>query len=213
MHDRPHSRPRHAVRPGHPGRDAALFLWKWVQAPTRIGSVWPSGRALGRAMAAELDLRVPGAVVELGAGTGPITATLLQSGVPPERFYAVERDPALAAALRQRLPAVRVIEGDAGDLPALMRAEGVETVAAIISCLPLVSLPRSLVRRVIEGGFEILHPEGRFIQFTYGVVSPIPLRHFGVQGRRVCRVWRNVPPAAVWRYTRIPGVPVARGRG
>lgn len=211
MHDRLHK--RHAPPLAHRRRDAALFLWKWIQAPTRIGSVWPSGRALGRAMAAELDLTVPGAIVELGAGTGPITATLLQSGVPPERFYAVERDPGLAAALRQRLPGVRVIEGDAGELPALMRAEGVETVSAIVSCLPLVSLPRALVRRVIEGGFDVLHPEGRFIQFTYGTISPIPLRHFRLQARRVCRVWRNLPPAAVWRYTRIPGEPVARDRG
>ncbi|BBK34619.1 phosphatidylethanolamine/phosphatidyl-N-methylethanolamine N-methyltransferase [Stella humosa] len=211
MQDQPHH--GDAPSPGRSRRDAALFLWKWVQAPTRIGSVWPSGRSLGRAMAAQLDLSVPGAIVELGAGTGPITATLLQSGVPPERFLALERDPAMAAVLRQRFPAIRVIEGDAGELPALMQAEGVETLSAIVSCLPLVSLPRSLVRRVVEGGFEILHPDGRFIQFTYGVVSPIPLRHFAVQGRRVCRVWRNVPPAAVWRYTRVPGVAVARDRG
>lgn len=194
-------------------RDAALFLWKWIQAPTRIGSVWPSSRALGRAMAAELDLSLPGAIVELGAGTGPVTATLLQCGVPPERFYAVERDPALAAALRKRLPEVRVIEGDAGELPALMRAAGVERVAAVVSCLPLVSLPRALVRRVIEGSFEILHPDGSFVQFTYGAISPIPLRHFHLQARRVRRVWRNMPPAAVWRYSRIPGEPVVRNRG
>lgn len=186
-------------------RDAALFLWKWVQAPTRIGSVWPSSRSLGRAMAAEVDLSVPGAVVELGAGTGPVTATLLQSGVPADRFFAVERDPALAAILRQRLPQVRVIEGDAGELPALMRAQGVETLSAIVSCLPLVSLPRALVRRVVEGGFEMLHPEGRLIQFTYGVISPIPLRHFALDARRVRRVWGNMPPAAVWCYKRQPG--------
>ncbi|BBK45223.1 methyltransferase [Allostella vacuolata] len=199
------------VPSAHARRDAALFLWKWIQAPTRIGSVWPSGRSLGRAMAAELDLSVPGAIVELGAGTGPVTATLLQSGVPAERFYAVERDPALAAVLRQRFPSIRVLEGDAGELPALMRAEGVEQLAAVVSCLPLVSLPRTLVRRVIEGAFDILHPDGRFIQFTYGVVSPIPLRHFRLEARRVCRVWRNVPPAAVWRYTRRPGVAVGHG--
>lgn len=205
--------PRPAAAPARSRRDAALFLWKWVQAPTRIGSVWPSGRALGQAMAAEVDLSVPGAIVELGAGTGPITATLLQSGVPPERFFAVERDPGLAAALRHRLPQVRVIEGDAGELPALMRAEGVDRVAAIVSCLPLVSLPRALVRQVIEGSFEILHAEGRFVQFTYGVISPIPLRHFHLHARRVRRVWRNVPPAAVWRYTRVAGEAVVRDRG
>ncbi len=187
---------------GSQSRDAALFLWKWIQAPTRIGSVWPSSRSLGRAMAAEVDLEVPGAIVELGAGTGPITATLLQSGVPVERFFAVERDPALAAILRQRLPQVRVIEGDAGELPALMRAEGVATVSAVVSCLPLVSLPRALVRRVVEGSLELLHPDGCLIQFTYGMVSPIPLRHFAVDARRVRRVWGNMPPAAVWRYRR-----------
>ena len=43
--------------------------------------------------------------------------------------------------------------------------------------------------------------------------APIPLRHFHLQARRVRRVWRNMPPAAVWRYSRIPGEPVVRNRG
>ncbi|MCC7272118.1 MAG: methyltransferase domain-containing protein [Alphaproteobacteria bacterium] len=194
-------------------REAALFLWKWLQAPTRIGAIWPSGRSLARAMAAEVDLAVPGAIVELGAGTGSVTAALLQAGVPRGRLWAVERDPAMAAVLRERFPGIRVVEGDAGDLAAILRGEGVEVAAAVVSSLPLVSLPRALVTRIVEGSFALLHPEGRYIQFTYGLISPIPLRRFRLEARRVRRAWRNLPPAMVWCYRRLPDHPVVRAGG
>ncbi|MGE0715848.1 MAG: class I SAM-dependent methyltransferase [Alphaproteobacteria bacterium] len=181
-----------------------------MQAPTRIGSIWPSGPALGRAMADQVDLSVPGTVVELGAGTGPVTAALLQAGVPPQRLVSVERDPALARVLRERFPGIRVVEGDAGDLVRLLAREGVDQAAAIVSSLPLVSLPKALVTSVVEGSFALLHPKGSYIQFTYGLVSPIPLRRFHLDGRKVTRAWRNLPPAVVWRYRRQPGRPLLR---
>jgi 23S rRNA (adenine-N6)-dimethyltransferase len=53
-------------------------------------------------------------VVEIGAGSGRITAEL--SRVARE-VVAIELDPALAARLRRRWPNVRVIEGDAGVAP------------------------------------------------------------------------------------------------
>jgi phosphatidylethanolamine/phosphatidyl-N-methylethanolamine N-methyltransferase len=179
-----------------------------MRAPMRVGAIWPSGRHLGRALAAEVDLTVPGAVVELGAGTGNVTEALLEGGVPPDRLIAVELDPALARILRRRFPQIRVVEGDAGELARILGAEGVAQVAAVVSCLPLVSLPGPLVRRIVAEVFAVLAPAGRMVQFTYGTISPVPLRHFrhlALEGRRTRRIWRNVPPAAVWRYTRRAG--------
>ena len=53
-------------------------------------------------MAARVDTARTGLVVELGGGTGVITAALLARGVAPERLVVVEQSPALAAHLRQR---------------------------------------------------------------------------------------------------------------
>jgi SAM-dependent methyltransferase len=53
-------------------------------------------------------------VVDLGAGTGKLTATLVHLGAA---VTAVEPDPRMLAALRRELPAVRSLPGGAEDIP------------------------------------------------------------------------------------------------
>src|SRR5580765_520932 len=54
-------------------------------------------------------------VLDLGAGTGKLTATLVALGV--EVIAAVEPDPAMLAELRRALPAVRALPGSAEAVP------------------------------------------------------------------------------------------------
>ena len=53
-------------------------------------------------------------VLDLGAGTGKLTATLLALGA---EVTAVEPDPAMLAELRRTLPAVRALPGSAESIP------------------------------------------------------------------------------------------------
>ncbi|MER7674818.1 class I SAM-dependent methyltransferase [Kitasatospora sp. NPDC096128] len=53
-------------------------------------------------------------VLDLGAGTGKLTATLLELGV---EVIAVEPDPAMLTELRRLLPAVRALSGSAESVP------------------------------------------------------------------------------------------------
>ena len=53
-------------------------------------------------------------VLDLGAGTGKLTATLVASGID---VVAVEPDPAMLAELRRALPAVRALSGRAEAIP------------------------------------------------------------------------------------------------
>ena len=53
-------------------------------------------------------------VLDLGAGTGKLTATLLEVGAD---VVAVEPDPAMLAELRGALPAVRALKGSAEEIP------------------------------------------------------------------------------------------------
>jgi phosphatidylethanolamine/phosphatidyl-N-methylethanolamine N-methyltransferase len=182
--------------------DAALFLARWLKAPHLVGALTPSSAHLARAMAREVDPRQARIVVELGGGTGSITGALLERGLAPERLVVVERDAELHALLRRRYPQVRIIHGDAAHLVRLLRRIGVTQASSIVSSLPLLSLPRRLRQRIVAQAFEILPEDGRFVQFTYGVVSPIPSREHDVAGEVAARVWRNFPPATVWRFRR-----------
>jgi phosphatidylethanolamine/phosphatidyl-N-methylethanolamine N-methyltransferase len=145
--------------------------------------------------------------VELGAGTGEVTKALLTAGIAPERLALIERDPELAIFLRRHFLGPKIIEGDASRLPRLLADHGVSTVAAVVSSLPLLSLPAGVVNGIVGGVFEALPRGAALVQFTYGPTPPVPralrerLQLDGVHGKRI---WRNVPPAVVWTFTRPP---------
>jgi phosphatidylethanolamine/phosphatidyl-N-methylethanolamine N-methyltransferase len=191
-----------------PEQEAALFLSRWLKAPNLIGAVAPSSRALARAMAHEIDPAGSGLVIELGGGTGSITQALLERGVAPERLVVVERDRTLAAVLRHRFPNVRVVLGDAGELSTLLRPLSIRCADAVVSSLPLLSMPKALRRRIVRESFALLGEHGTLVQFTYGVASPLAAPEFGLKAEIAERIWLNFPPAAVWRFRRL-AAPVA----
>lgn len=184
----------------------ALFLKRWLRRPLAMGAVVPSGKLLGEALALttlrEIEGR-DGHVVELGAGTGEVTRALLAAGIPAARLALVERDPELVAFLRRHFRGPQIIEGDASRLPRLLAANGIERIAAVVSGLPLLSLPADVVNGIVHGAFEALPRGAAFIQFTYGPSQPVPrsLREsLHLAAERGRRIWRNVPPAVVWTF-------------
>jgi phosphatidylethanolamine/phosphatidyl-N-methylethanolamine N-methyltransferase len=185
-------------------RDNLLFFTSFAKAPRTVGSVTPSGRALGRAMAAELPDEYS-VCVELGGGTGSLTSAILAAGVPSDKLIVVERDPRLAAHLRKRFGKVKVVEGDAQNLRRILADAGVDHIDAVVSGLPLRNLPDAVRRNVATEVFAALGLGGVFVQFTYWGEPPIPVevtKNYDVCGEMTRRVWRNVPPANVWRYQR-----------
>ncbi len=178
-----------------------LFLARWLKAPHKVGALLPASRRLARAMAEQIAPEA-GLIIELGGGTGSITQALLDTGVPPERLIVVERDPAFYALLRKEFPFVKVVRGDALRLRALLTPLGVERAAAVVSSLPLLSMPGPLRQKIVEESFGLLGERGTFIQYTYGAFSPLRRRKAGLKGEIAERVWRNFPPAAVWRFRR-----------
>jgi phosphatidylethanolamine/phosphatidyl-N-methylethanolamine N-methyltransferase len=186
----------------------ALFLKRWLRRPFAIGAVVPSGRWLAEAMAEAAFANLAGHdghVVELGAGTGEVTKALLARGVATDRLALVERDAELARFLRGNFAGPRVIEGDASHLPRLLAEHRIAPVATVVSSLPLLSLPAALVAAIVSGVFEVLPPGGALVQFTYGPRSPIPAplcQRLALDGRHGPRIWRNLPPAMVWTFSR-----------
>ena len=192
-------------RPFNRFADEARFLKAWIEKPLLTGAVSPSGRSLARMMARYVDPAAPGLVIELGPGTGPVTQALLQRGIAPERLVLVEYDPDFCKLLARRFPRVKVVQGDAYDLNKTLEGIVTEPVAAIVSSLPLLTRPDPQRLALLKDAFSLMLPSGRFIQFTYGMLSPIPRKAKGVEvmpfmAHASPAVWLNLPPARVFVY-------------
>ncbi len=170
--------------------------------PKNIGAIVPSSRALARAIGRELDPSRPGAVLELGPGTGVITEALLERGVAAERLTLVEFDGDMAANLTRRFPGVTVIQGDAFDLGHTLGARTEQNFSAIVSGLPLLNFPAPRRHSFMDGVCRRLAPGAPFVQFSYGVNAPVNAPS-GFNVRRTAMVWANLPPARVWVYRKI----------
>jgi phosphatidylethanolamine/phosphatidyl-N-methylethanolamine N-methyltransferase len=182
--------------------DNLRFLRALIARPKNVGAIAPSSRGLGRAMARQIDPARHGPVLELGPGTGVMTAALLEHGIAPNRLTAIEYDPHFAAALAARFGGVRIIQGDAFDLGRTLGSRHEEPFAGIVSGLPLLNFPMASRRALIDGALARLAPGAPLVQFSYGMHAPVvpPAGHSVVC---VARVWANLPPARVWVYRRI----------
>jgi phosphatidylethanolamine/phosphatidyl-N-methylethanolamine N-methyltransferase len=182
--------------------DSARFLKALIVEPRRTGAVAPSGRALARAMAAAAGPPPHGLIVELGPGTGPVTRSLIETGVARERLALVEYDPGFCRLLRERFAPAMIIQGDAYDLPRTLAELAGQPIGAVVSSLPLLNQPPERRAKLIGDAFALMGPSGLFVQFTYGLQSPIPPevcanRYVAVRSRPILL---NLPPARVWTY-------------
>jgi phosphatidylethanolamine/phosphatidyl-N-methylethanolamine N-methyltransferase len=194
-------RPASRKRPvGDRFEDEARFLRSWIERPLVTGAVTPSSKMLARTMASYVDPRVPGPVIELGPGTGPVTDALIRRGIAQDRLVLVEYNPEFCKLLTRRFPKATIIQGDAYDIRETLDGIVTEPGAAVISSLPLFTKPVPLRLDLLNAVHDLAHAEAPFVQFTYAVVPPIPKNPRRYTATASNRVWLNLPPARVWVY-------------
>lgn len=178
--------------------DFTLFRRRLLRNPKQVSAIAPSSRALASAMAEGLGPDT-GRVVEFGPGTGSLTRGILQAGVAPQNLTMFELDAAFADHLSKAFPTCRLILAGA-DTAADHVAPGV---GAVVSGLPLLSMPEAVCHAIVAAAFRILASGAPFIQFTYGPKPPIPAATIAALGLTVetgPKVWTNLPPARVYRF-------------
>jgi len=183
------------------------FLKAFLQKPITVGAPCPSSLALARAMLQDCDLRNAQTVVELGPGTGAFTRLILERVGRKTLFLALELDAAYAKRLREELEGLQVYHDSAEHLARCLARHGREHVEYIISGLPWSNMRSQVQDRILEAVVKSLAPKGVFTTFAYIHAAWLPTavrfrkrlkQHFGsVKTSRI--VWRNLPPAYVYR--------------
>jgi len=188
-------------------RDRARFLAAFVKRPFDTGSVTPSSAQLAEAMIEGMGISEADTVVELGPGTGVFTRVIQEQLKPEARLLCFEINPEMAEALRRNFPKVHVVNDSVEHLAQHLEEAGCHGVDATISGLPWAAFSPGRQERLLDAAIKPLKPGGRFATFAYSHAAWMtPARRFRellesrfseVETSNV--VWRNVPPAFVYR--------------
>ena len=199
------------VTPSSAGkRHNGLFLLQFLRMPGTTGAVTPSSAGLAERMMEWLDLTNAKAVLEYGPGTGVFSEAFLARRAPGTRFFMIELNPKFVEIVRGRFPKETVYQDSLVNVRKLCDREGIDQVDCIFSGLPWASFPKRLQTDILDAMMTVLRPGGQFVTFAYitGFWLP-PGMHFRknldtyfseVECSRT--VWKNVPPAFVYRCRR-----------
>ena len=139
-------------------------------------------------------------IVEVGAGTGCMTASLLEQGLSSNKLVCVELDRKLCNYMHQQFPHIQVIHGNALHLPELIDKRLHGKVSTIVSSIPMLLFSTDERAQLFKAYFDVLKESGQVVQYTYGHKSPNTMP--GLHQQRVNRIYMNVPPCSVWVYRR-----------
>jgi len=183
------------------GPDWWLMMKAFFKQGKRIASFAPSSRFMARKILDGIDWEKTKHIVELGAGTGPITAEMVKRAKPHTKLIVIELDPTLCSRLRDRFrdtPNVDVVLGDATKFGELLTERGIPHVDHVLSGLPLPSFPPLARDAILETSARTLTPDGTFRQLTI-----MPLIYYKLYRRyfedvRFRFVPFNLPPGGVY---------------
>jgi phospholipid N-methyltransferase len=183
------------------GPDWWLMMKAFLKQGRRIASFAPSSRFMARKVIDGINWDSARCIVELGAGTGPITAETVKRLRPHTKLVVIELDPTLCSRLKARFPNVsnvEIIQGDATKFDVLLAERGISQVDHVLSGLPLPSFPEELRHAVLETSSRTLAEGGTFRQLTV-----MPLIYYKMYCRyfddvRFRFVPLNLPPGGVY---------------
>ncbi len=196
-------------------REQVAFFEQALRASRQVGAFSPTSPVVAAAMADALP--APGAaprrLLEVGAGMGAITETVVRRLAPQDRLDLCEINPSFAAHLRERFTSeqVQVFEGDVAELPSDA------PYGAVIASLPLLNMDPAVVDRIFARLLtELLEPGGTLVYYDYWAKAVRRYLPASRQERRRVRevlaitrgyldryevrrevILRNVPPAHV----------------
>lgn len=174
----------------------AMIGWgvKFLRSPRKIGSVAPSSPFLAKLMTRGIAPHAR--VLELGSGSGAITAHILKKLRAPAQLTMVEADAEFADMCARRFPGAAVHNADAEDV---LRSE-TATFDAVLSGIPFAAMDRGKRLRIFRLVRDRLAPGGAFVMFQYSLTTRGELRDVFGAVETYFTPW-NLPPAFVYVCT------------
>lgn len=184
----------------------ATFLREFCRNWKTVGAVAPSSPNLARRMMESAEVWKARHVLELGPGTGALTAAIVDAMPHSAQYLGIDLNEPFVRKLRRRWPHLRFETGAAQEFNFSAYLEESPPFDVIVSGLPWTAFPTSLQQSILGHVLPHLKPEGRFATFAYWGFHWLPsgrrfrrLLHDQLPGVETSRVvFANVPPAFVY---------------
>lgn len=190
--------------------NTAKFLREYARDPAITGAVAPSSRHLARAMVDWIDWSRTERVMEWGPGTGSFTELILESKPATCRYLALEVNSQMCDELRRRFPEIELCQESVIDVAHVCERECFEEVDCLVSGLPWAAFEPAMQDDFLEAMMCVLRRGGQFTTFAYVHGRALPagqrfrrkLRRYFSSVSTSAVVWRNLPPAFIYRCRR-----------
>jgi len=180
-----------------------IFVWlkNWLKYPLVLGAVLPTQKFASDLMASDVNSEL-GTVVELGAGTGQITQSILNKGIKEEDLILVEINKEFSKILKEKFPKAQIYSEDVISFLEKFQKRFNRKIDLIISGIPLVSLNKKTRDKLCEISVGNLSESGNFFQITYFIrcsFSKEVIKKYNLSKKLNGFTPYNVPPAFIWK--------------
>ena len=178
--------------------NAIKFFIQGIKHFKEVGTFSRSSKFVGKTMTKDkyVNFATAKCIVELGAGDGTITESILKKMAPDAKLLCFEINDEFHAQLQKNFghdPRITIIKDDAVKLGEYIRAAGFEEADAVISAIPFVIIPAD---DIIEQAHKYLKKGHYYVQLHYSTVAKKRYeRIFG--NTEIDFVTLNVPPAFI----------------
>ncbi|MFB7421010.1 class I SAM-dependent methyltransferase [Streptomyces sp. NPDC056210] len=209
-----------------------MFLIEAARDLRTTGAIAPSSKTLARLLTDPVHKHgtQPLNVLEVGAGTGSVTRTLIPRLSRGSRLDIVEANARFAAQLRHLVRTHPRLTGESERVHVhhtlVEQLDTIHLYDVIVSGLPFTNFAPAQVETIMNRYMELLQPGGTLTYFAYrGTRYARAVTASRAEARRHCAVeevladyqrryaigcwsvWGNLPPANVWQLRRPVSVP------
>ncbi len=178
-----------------------IWLKNWIRYPLVLGAVLPTQKFASDIMASEVDSNTS-MVVELGAGTGQITNSILNKNINEKDLILVEINKEFSEILKKKFPKAQIFSEDAISFFEKFPKRFNKKIDMIISGIPLVSLDKNTRNKICELSVNNLSESGTFFQITYFIRCSFPneiIKKYKLSKKLKGFTPFNIPPAFIWK--------------
>lgn len=183
--------------------DFIEFVKAAIKRPMEVSTIFPTSPFLADLLLSNVPFGQPGAIVEVGCGTGAITGPILARIPSPSPYLGIEISHEMVSYLRARFPQTRFEQASANQVAELT---GDHKARAVISSLPWTVFPAELQDSTMSSIRRALAPSGVFVTYVCLNAAWYPkarrfsrlLRSTFARVERTPIEWRNIPPAFVY---------------